>query len=139
MALRDWREMPSMRDVQPTARFGNLLCFHGNFRLPRMAAEMLAFRALHTMDQVGIDQKMIERYLQRSIALDPEAAPVAIELGNFALRRGENQQALHWYELALKDAATEPDILKDVEQQIQRVVSAPAGTLVPVLRNPAKE
>jgi hypothetical protein len=30
-------------------------------------------------------------------------------------------------------------MLKDVEQQIQRVASAPAGTLVPVLRNPAKE
>ena len=39
----------------------------------------------------------------------------------------------------ISPALTEPDILKDVEQQIQRVASAPAGTLVPVLRNPAKE
>ncbi len=139
LSLRDWREMPGMRDVQPTARFGNLLLFHGNFHLPRLAAGFLAFRALHTMDLPGTDQKMMEQYLQRSIALDPESAPVAIELGNFALRRGENKDALRWYELARKDAAGEPDILRDVEQQIQRVASAPAGTLVPVLRNPSKE
>jgi hypothetical protein len=139
LSLRDWREMPAMRDVQPTARFGNLLCFHGDYHLPRVAAGLLAFRALTTMDQAGMDQKKIEQYLQRSIALDSESAPVAIELGNFALRRGENQQALQWYELARKNAATEPDILKYVDQQIQRVAAAPAGTLVPVLRNPAKE
>ena len=139
LSLRNWHDMPSMRNVQPAARFGNLLIYHGNFQLPRLAAAILRFRALHTMDQVGTDQAMIEQYLQRSIALDPDSAPAAIELGNFALRRRENQQALRWYELAQKDAATEPDILADVQQQIQRVKSAPAGTLVPTLRNPAKE
>jgi Dolichyl-phosphate-mannose-protein mannosyltransferase len=138
MALRDWHEMPTMRNVQPTARFGNLLLYHGDFQLPRLAAGILSFRALHLMEP-GTDQKLIEQYLQRSIALDPEYAPAAIELGNFALRRGESNQALHWYELARKDAADEPDVLTDVQQQIQKVKSAPAGTLVPVLRNPAKE
>jgi len=45
---------------------------------------------------------------------------------------------LQWYELAQKDAADEPDILGDVERQIQLVRTAPAGT-VSALRNPAKE
>jgi hypothetical protein len=139
MALRDWHEMPALRNVQPTARFGNLLLYHGDFHLPRLAAGILRFHALITMDQAGVDQKMIEQYLQRSIVLDSESAPAAIELGNFALRRGETHQALQWYELARKDAADEPDILTDVEQQIERVKSEPIGTLVPVLRNPAKE
>jgi lipopolysaccharide biosynthesis regulator YciM len=90
------------------------------------------------MDEAGTDKKLMEQYLVRSIALDPDSAPAAIELGNFALGRGETQQALHWYELAQKDAADEPDILGDVERQIQLVRTAPAGT-VSALRNPAKE
>jgi hypothetical protein len=61
-----------------------------------------------------------------------------IELGNFALGRGERQKALDWYKLAKKDSAQQPDILVDVERQIQIVSNAPAGS-VPPLRNPAKE
>ena len=127
--------MPTMRNVQPTARFGNLLLYHGTFHLPRVAAGILDYRAM----EILTDQKMIEQYLLKSIALDPETASVAIELGNFALGRRENQQALRWYELARKDATTDPDILEDVERQIQRVVSAPAGTVIPAMRNPSRE
>jgi hypothetical protein len=138
IALRDWHDMPAMRSVQPTARFGNLLLYHGDFRLPRVAASILRFRALHTMYEAGTDQKLMEQYLRRSIALDPDSAPAAIELGNFALGRGEKQRALDWYELARKDSIQQPDILMDVERQIQIVSNAPPGT-VPPLRNPAKE
>jgi hypothetical protein len=127
-----------MRSVQPTARFGNLLLYHGNLPLPRVAASILRFRALHTMDQAGTDQKLIEQYLLRSIALDPDSAPAAIELGNFALGRHETEKALQWYALAEKDAAQQPDILLDVERQIERVKAGPPGS-VSALRNPAKE
>jgi Dolichyl-phosphate-mannose-protein mannosyltransferase len=138
VALRDWHQMPTLRNVQPAARFGNLFLYHGTFALPRVAAGILRFRALHGMDQVGTDRKLVEQYLLKSIALDPDFAPAAIELGNFALGRREIGQALHWYELARKDAADQPDILVDVERQIQRVKSAPPGTVAP-LRNPDKE
>jgi hypothetical protein len=124
--------------VQPVARFGNLLLYHGNLPLPRVAASILRFRALVTMDQATTSPKLIEQYLLRSIALDPDSAPAAIELGNFALARRETAKALHWYELAQKDAAQQPDILIDVERQIQLVKTAPPGT-VSALRNPAKE
>jgi Dolichyl-phosphate-mannose-protein mannosyltransferase len=138
VALRDWHDMPTMRTVQPTARFGNLLLYHGNLALPRVAASILRFRALFIMDPATSDPKLIEQYLLRSIALDPDSAPAAIELGNFALGRRETEKALQWYSLAQKDAAQQPDILMDVERQIQLVKTAPAGT-VPALRNPAKE
>jgi hypothetical protein len=138
IALRDWHDMPEMRNLQPTARFGNLLLYHGNLSLPRVAASILRFRALTTMDQAGTDSKLIEQYLLRSIALDSDSAPAAIELGNFALGRRETEKALQWYELAQKDAAQQPDILVDVEQQIERVKAGPPGT-VSALRNPAKE
>jgi hypothetical protein len=138
IAQRDWHDMPTIRSVQPTARFGNLLLYHGNLSLPRVAASILRFRALHTMDEAGTDQKLIEQYLLRSIALDPDSAPAAIELGNFALGRRETEKALQWYALAQKDAAQQPDILMDVERQIRLVKTAPPGTVSP-LRNPAKE
>jgi hypothetical protein len=139
VAQRNWHEMPSMRNVQPSARFGNLLLYHGNFALPRVAASILRFRAMLTIDKEGVDKKLIEQYLLRSIALDPESAIAAIELGNFALGRRETEQALHWYELARKDAADEPDILLDVERQIASVRSSPPGAVVAPLRNPGKE
>jgi Dolichyl-phosphate-mannose-protein mannosyltransferase len=138
IASRDWHDMPTMRNVQPTARFGNLLLYHGDFPLPRVAADILRFRALHTMDEAGTDRKLMEQYLLRSIALDPDSAPAAIELGNFALGRRETEKALQWYALAEKDAAQQPDILMDVERQIERVKAGPPGT-VSALRNPAKE
>ena len=138
VALRDWYEMPSMRNVQPTARFGNLLLYQGDFYLPRVAASILRFRGLHMLDRAGADKKLAERYLLRTIELDPESEVTAIELGNFALGRGETEQALHWYELARKDAVHDPDVLVDVERQIQLVKSDPGG-MVPPLRNPVKE
>jgi hypothetical protein len=139
IAQRNWYEMPTMRDVQPTARFGNLLLYHGDFALPRLAASYLRFRALFYIDKAGEDKKLLEQYLLRSIALDPTSAIAAIELGNFALGRRETEQALHWYELARKDAADEPDILLDVEHQIALIRSSPPGAVVAPLRNPGKE
>ena len=103
VAERDWYAMPTMRNVQPTARFGNLLLYHGDFSLPRLAASILRFRALHMLDEVGSDQKLVEQYLLKTVALDPSSATVAIELGNFALGRHETEQALRWYELARKE------------------------------------
>jgi dolichyl-phosphate-mannose-protein mannosyltransferase len=137
VALRDWHDMPTMRSVQPTARFGNLLLYHGNFPLPRVAASILRFRALHPMAASG-DPKLVEQYLLRSIHLDPDSAAAAIELGNFALGRGEREKALQWYALAQKDAANQPDIQSDIEHQMQIVKNAPPG-MVPPLRNPSKE
>ena len=138
-ALRDWYAMSTMRDVQPTARFGNLLLYHGDFSLPRVAAGILRFRAIIMLDEAGSDKKLAEQYLLKAVALDPNSAGAAIELGNFALGRRETEQALRWYELAGKDAAAQdPDILPDVDRQIQLVKAAPSGTVLP-LRNPMKE
>jgi hypothetical protein len=133
-ALRDWHEMPAMRNAEPAARFGDLLCYHGSFFLPRVAASYLNFRALHGIDTAGADQKLIEQWLLKSIVLDPDSAPAAIELGNFALKRGDTAHALHWYALAQKDATDDP-----VNQQLQLVRTATPGSVVPPLRNPAKE
>ncbi len=138
VSLRNWYAMSIMRNVEPTARFGNLLLYHGDFLLPRVTARILRFRAFHMLDEAGSDKKSTEQILLKSIALDPDSAIAAIELGNFALGRHETEQALRWYELARNDAAVQnPDVLVDVERQIQLVRSAPSGT--PPLRNPVKE
>jgi 4-amino-4-deoxy-L-arabinose transferase-like glycosyltransferase len=137
ISLRDWYAMPSMRNVQPTARFGNLLLYHGDFDLPRVAAGILRFRAMKMLDESGSDKKIVEQFLLKAIALDSHSPLAAIELGNFALGRRETEQALHWYELARNDASAEdPDIVADIDQQIELVKG---GGTVPPLRNPGKE
>jgi hypothetical protein len=139
VALRNWYAMSTMRNVEPTARFGNLLLYHGDFLLPRVTAGILRFRGIIMLDEAGSDKKLAEQYLLKAIALDPDSAIAAIELGNFALARNETEQALHWYELAGKAAAVDnPDVLAAVERQIQVVRSAPSGIALP-LRNPVKE
>jgi len=139
VALRNWYAMSTMRNVEPTARFGNLLLYHGDFLLPRVTAGILRFRGIIMLDEAGSDKKLAEQYLLKAIALDPDSAIAAIELGNFALGRNETEQALHWYELAGKAAAVDnPDVLAAVERQIQVVRSAPSGIALP-LRNPVKE
>jgi hypothetical protein len=140
VALRNWYAMSTLRNVEPTARFGNLLLYHGDFLLPRVTARILGFRAILMLDEAGSDKKLVEQYFLKAITLDPNSAIAAIELGNFALGRHETEQALHWYELARKDAAIDnPDVLVEVERQIQLVRSAPLGTPPPPLRNPGKE
>lgn len=84
-------------------------------------------------------QELAEQHLSKAIALDPDSAAAAIELGNFALQRHQTEQALHWYELARKDVAAEDtDLLPDIERQIQSVRADTSGTAVP-MRNPMKE
>lgn len=137
LSLRDWYDMPSMRNVQPTARFGNLLLYHGDFYLPRVAAEILRFRAMKMLDEAGSDKRLVEQFLLKAIALDSHSLTAAIELGNFALGRSETEQALHWYGLARMDAAADdPDLLHDINRQIELIKG---GGTVPPLRNPSKE
>ena len=59
VALRNWYAMPTMRNVEPTARFGNLLLYHGDFLLPRVTAGILRFRAIHMLDEAGSDSETL--------------------------------------------------------------------------------
>ena len=138
LAERDWYAMPALRNVQPAARFGNLLIFHGTFYLPRVAAGALSRRAMRMIYVENGDRKLAEQYLASAISLDPKATSVAVELGNFSIGRKDRGKALEWYRLAWKDADTSPDLRTDIQRQIDLTSDAAPDQLKP-MRNPSLE
>lgn len=76
--------------------------------------------------------------LSRSLALDPKAFFVALELGNQYLRIGNRDDALRAYRLAQENAPASDDIRELLEQQIERVQTAPLAQ-IQLLRNPGLE
>jgi hypothetical protein len=135
-----WDIGKSLREATPVARIGNLFVFRGTFPAPRAAqAYTLYIRAVHgkiyTAEpdvQGGIE------LLSRSVALDPKAFFVALELGNQYLKIGNREEALRAYRVAQQNAPPSDDIAELLTRQIERVQSAPLSQ-VQLLRNPGLE
>ena len=135
-----WDVGKSLREATPVARIGNLFVFRGTFPAPRAAqAYTLYIRAVHgkiyTAEpdvQGGIE------LLSRSVALDPKAFFVALELGNQYLKIGNREEALRAYRVAQQNAPPSDDIAEQLTRQIERVQSAPLSQ-VQLLRNPGLE
>jgi hypothetical protein len=138
LPVNNWHEVESMRDIAPTARFGNVFLYHGTFYLPAVAAGTLNWNAARLMEEKGGDRKLAERYLMRVVQLDPEAVSAWVELGNFALERHEKQAALEDYARALNNEKHDPDVRADIERQIAVVKASTSPDIAP-MRNPNKE
>lgn len=138
LAGSNWFEMPALRNVQPVARFGDALIFHGRFYLPKVAARALSGRAMRMLYVENGDRKLAEQYLLSAIALDPKTTSAAVELGNFSVGRKDRGKALEWYRLAWKAADTSPDVRSDLQRQIDFISSAPLDEVKP-MRNPSLE
>jgi hypothetical protein len=76
--------------------------------------------------------------LKQSIALDPKAFFVDIELGNLLVKRGAREDALSAYSAALQHAPNDADLRHSIEDQIKRVSTEPLNQ-VPELRDPLLE
>lgn len=76
--------------------------------------------------------------LSRSVALDPAAFFVALELGNQYLKIGNREEALRAYRIARENAPASDDIGELLARQIERVQKEPLEQIHP-LRNPALE
>ncbi|HET8781422.1 MAG TPA: phospholipid carrier-dependent glycosyltransferase [Pyrinomonadaceae bacterium] len=135
-----WDVGKTFRDATPVARIGNLFVFRGTFPAPHAAqAYSLYIRAvygkIYTAEpdvQGGIEM------LSRSVALDPKAFFVALELGNQHLKIGNREEALRAYRLAQENAPASDDIGELLARQIERVQSAPLAQ-IQLLRNPGLE
>jgi 4-amino-4-deoxy-L-arabinose transferase-like glycosyltransferase len=138
LAERNWDGMPALRNVQPAARFGNLLIYHGTFYLPKFAAGTLTRRAIRMIYVEHGDKKLAEQYLLTAIALNPKSTSVAVELGNLSLQRKDRDKALEWYQLAWNDADSSPDVRGDIARQIDLVKTASLEKLKS-MRNPNQE
>jgi cytochrome c-type biogenesis protein CcmH/NrfG len=76
--------------------------------------------------------------LRQSVALDPSAFFVYIELGNVSLKRGGREEALRAYSEALRLAPPDPELRQQIQEQIRRVASKPLDR-VRELRDPFLE
>lgn len=135
-----WDVGKTFRDATPVARIGNLFVFRGTFPAPHAAqAYTLYMRAVHgKIYTAEPDVQGGIAMLSRSVALDPKAFFVALELGNQYLKIGNREEALRAYRMAQENAPASDDISELLARQIERVQSAPLAQ-IQLLRNPGLE
>jgi tetratricopeptide (TPR) repeat protein len=131
-------DLPGLRVITPTQRFGNLFVYRGTFHLPGLAAGEVYFYGIEKLYAEKPDMIAAEKAFQRSVELDPSIFFVHIELANLLLKRGASERALGEYSQALLYAPTDPKIRKPIEMQISLFRRVPAGE-IPILRNPGLE
>jgi hypothetical protein len=129
-------DSPSLRTAVPTSRFGNLLIFRGTF--PSNLAGKFYFDALAKIFTEKPDLEAAERLLKQSLASDPTAFFVDIQLGNVCVKRGSRECALHAYSDGLQYAPNDSQLRGLIEAQIKRVSSEPLNEIQD-LRDPFME
>jgi tetratricopeptide (TPR) repeat protein len=138
LPVNNWHGAEILRNLTPTDRRGDLLIYHGTFYLPQLAAGTLTWNAFRLLEEKGGDPKLAESYFQRAVKLNPEIVPAWIELGNFALRRHQRDQALNLYQQALLNETHSPDVRADIAKQIALVKNSTSKE-IPPMRSPAEE
>jgi tetratricopeptide (TPR) repeat protein len=129
-------DTPALRTAVPTSRFGNLLIFRGTF--PSNLAGKFYFDALAKIFTEKPDLEAAERLLRQSLASDPTAFFVDIQLGNVCIKRGERECASRAYSDALQYAPNDTQLRGLIEAQIKRVSSEPLNQIQD-LRDPFME
>jgi hypothetical protein len=129
-------DLAGLREATPTARFGNLLIYHGTYHLPGYVAGAMLWRAKHLMYHDPPDWVKAEKLTRQAIELEPTEYTLAIDMGNFALKRQDIPAALSWYRSALTNAP--PQFQSNIAEQIAKLSSGSAIS-VPPLHNPSQE
>src|SRR5579863_1873128 len=127
-----------LRSATPAARFGNLMIFRGTCACGHILAGSLYQESLSEIFAEKPDWTGAQRLLEESVALDPSAFFVHIELANVYLAQGQRDRALQSYSDALKYAPTDPQFRQPIQSQIQRVSSKSTDRIDP-LRDPFLE
>ena len=128
----------ALRSATPTVRFGNLLVFRGTCACAPILAASLYQESLPEIFAEKPDWTEAQRLLEESVALDPSAFFVHIELGNVYLTEGQRDRALDSYSDALRYAPGDSQFRQPIQAQIQKMSSGPAGHIDP-LRDPFLE
>lgn len=128
----------ALRSATPAARFGNLMVFRGTCACGPLLAGSLYQESLSEIFAEKPDWTVAQRLLEESVALDPSAFFVHIELANVYLAQGQSDRALQSYSDALKFAPADPVLRQPIQAQIQRFSTALGGRIEP-LRDPFLE
>jgi len=133
-----WWDAPELRAAKPVARFGNLMIFRGQFRMPGKQAVQLYLLGNGKIYAEHPDLHSAEVLLEQSAVADPNAYFVHIALGNVRLRLGSREGALQAYKEALRYVPDDPAMRQTIEQQVRRV-SARSLDQIPPIRDPGME
>ena len=135
-----WDFGKHFREAEPIARIGNVFVFRGTFPGSRAAQSYALYnRAVHgKIYTAAPDVEGAIKMLERSVALDPQAFFVALELGNQYLKTGDREAALRAYGTAHANAPVADDICELLARQIERLETEPLEQ-IPPLRNPGIE
>lgn len=128
----------ALRSATPAARFGNLMVFRGTCACGHILAGSLYQESLSEIFAEKPDWTAAQRMLEESVALDPSAFFVHIELANVYLNQGQRDRALQAYFEALRYAPSGPAFRQPIQAQIQIMSSRPAAHIDP-LRDPFLE
>jgi tetratricopeptide (TPR) repeat protein len=135
-----WDFGKHFREAKPVARIGNVFVFQGTFPGSR-AAQSYALYNRAVYGKIYTPEPDIEggiKMLEQSVALDPKAFFVALELGNQYLKIGNREEALKAYRISRENAPATDDIGELLAQQIKRLHTEPLEQIQP-LRNPGIE
>ena len=128
----------ALRSATPAARFGNLMVFRGTCACGPILAGSLYQESLSEIFAEKPDWAAAQRLLEASVALDPSAFFVHIELANVYLAQGQRDRALQAYSDALRYAPSGPTFRQPIQAQIQKMSLGPAAHIDP-LRDPFLE
>jgi hypothetical protein len=135
LAPRPIYDYASLRDATPVARFGNLMVFRGEFRIPWLPAARRMDEAWEALYSEPKDSERAERLLSEAMALYPEDYGSSLELGNLLLARGDADGAARAYRVSRQHAPPGDDIANVLDHQIDALARGHIASLSPI-RNP---
>jgi hypothetical protein len=135
LAPRPIYDYAAFREQAPVARFGNLLVYRGDFKLPWLRAARRLGRAWEAMSPEQADFVLAEQLFAQAVDLYPEDYGSSLELGNLRVKRGAREAAIAAYEIALKHAPPGDAIIDVLSHQIE-LLSAQASSGIQPIRNP---
>jgi hypothetical protein len=135
MSPRPSYDLGVFRAAKPAARFGNLMVFEGDFRIPWLRAARLWARVDAAQSAPDPDLDAVAKLLEEIAAVYPEDIRASFELGNLLIEHGSPQQARAAYQRALDYTPENNTITSLLERQIQELSRGDLSSAGP-LRNP---
>lgn len=135
LAPRPIYDYASLREATPVARFGNLMVFRGEYRIPWLPAARRMDEAWAALYSEPKDTERAERLLSEATALYPQDYGSSLELGNLLMAKGDADGAIRAYRVSREHAPPGDDIANVLERQIAALALGHIGSLAPI-RNP---
>jgi tetratricopeptide (TPR) repeat protein len=135
LSYRPSYDLTVFREARPVARFGNLMIYQGEFRIPWLRADRRWQRVFEAQAAAVPDLDAIEALLEQIARIYPEDTRASFELGNLLLERQSLDAARAAYQRALDYTVAGDHLAVALRRQVE-ALSRGELTSVRPLRNP---